>query len=153
MAISDCEVSITSAPLDLPERASDPEVGAIVDFCGAVRAMEGDREITGIDYEAHPVMAEHQLRTIAETAFKHFGLTRVIIRHRIGFVPAAAASIVVRVESVRRVAAFKANQWIMDELKRSVPIWKHPVFKDENVPTRDAPEKSRTVLDSSSALA
>ena len=66
----------------------------------------------------------------AETAIGRFDLTKVVIRHRIGFVPAAEASIVVRVESARRSAAFSATQWIMDELKQTVPIWKHPVFKD-----------------------
>jgi len=153
MAISVCEVSITSAPLNLPGRENDPGAGAIVDFWGVVRALEGDREIAGIDYEAHPAMAEHQMRVIAQTAFERFGLTRVIIRHRVGFVAAAQASVVVRVESVHRVAAFEANQWIMDELKRTVPIWKHPVFKDGDVSTRAAPGRSRTVLGSSSLRA
>ncbi|MDP9005006.1 MAG: molybdenum cofactor biosynthesis protein MoaE [Verrucomicrobiota bacterium] len=153
MANSVCEVSITSAPLDLPGRENDPGVGAIVDFWGVVRALEGDREIAGIEYEAHPTMAEHQMRVIAETAFGQFGLARVIIRHRTGFVPAAQASVVVRVESMRRVAAFEANQWIMDELKRTVPIWKHPAFKDRDVSKKAAAERSRTVPDSSSALA
>jgi molybdopterin synthase catalytic subunit len=133
MAISVCEVSLTQTPLDLPVRENDPEPGAIVDFWGVVRALEGGLEITGIEYEAHPLMAEHQMRAIAEAATGKFGLTKVVIRHRTGFVPAAEASVVVRVESVRRVAAFNANQWIMDELKRTVPIWKHPVFKERNV--------------------
>jgi len=130
MAISVCEVSITHEPLDLPARKNDPASGAIVDFWGVVRALEDGREITGIEYEANRPMAEHQMRSLAETASGKFGLSKVFIRHRIGFVQAAEASIVVRVESVRRSAAFNASQWIMDELKQTVPIWKHPVFKD-----------------------
>ena len=130
MAISVCEVSITQTPLDLPAREKDPAAGAIVDFWGIVRALEEGREITGIEYEAHGPMAEHQMRGLAESATNRFGLAQVVIRHRIGFVPAAEASIVVRVESAHRPAAFSASQWIMDELKRAVPIWKHPVFKD-----------------------
>jgi molybdopterin synthase catalytic subunit len=153
MAISVCEVSLTQAPLDLPARENDPAVGAMVDFWGVVRALERGREITGIDYEAHPVMAEHQMRMIAETASGKFGLTRVVIRHRTGFVPAGEASIVVRVESVRRIAAFNANQWIMDELKRTVPIWKHPVFKDQDVSMAGEVAIPRESLDSSSARA
>jgi molybdopterin synthase catalytic subunit len=151
MAISVCEVSLTQKPLAFPVRESDPAAGAIVDFWGVVRAREGDREISGIEYEAHPRMAEHQMRAIAETAFGKFGLTSVVIRHRTGFVPVAEASVVVRVESVRRVAAFEANQWIMNELKQSVPIWKHPVFKDGDVAIA-APEKRPESLDSPSAL-
>ena len=130
MAISVCEVSITQSPLDLPAREAAPAAGAIVDFWGVVRALENGKEITGIEYEVHGPMAEHQMRGLAESATSKFGLTKVVIRHRVGFVPAAEASIVVRVESTRRAAAFSANQWIMDELKQTVPIWKHPVFKE-----------------------
>ena len=81
-------------------------------------------------------MAEHQMRNLAENATAKFGLTKVVIRHRIGFVPAAEASIVVRVESARRLAAFSANQWIMDELKQTVPIWKNPIFKESDSTSR-----------------
>lgn len=130
MAISVCEVSITQSPLDLPAREDNSAAGALVDFWGVVRALEDGMEITGIEYEAHGRMAEHQMRGLAEVAVEKFALSKVVIRHRIGFVPAGEASIVVRVESTRRAAAFSANQWIMDELKRTVPIWKHPVFKE-----------------------
>ena len=136
MAISVCEVSITQAPLELPARENDPAAGAIVDFWGVVRGLEEGREITGIEYEAHGPMAEHQMRGLAESATNKFGLTKVVVHHRIGFVPAAEASIVVRVASAHRPAAFSATQWIMDELKRTVPIWKHPIYKESGQPAR-----------------
>ena len=153
MAISVCEVSITQAPLDLPARGNDSASGAVVDFWGVVRALEDGKEITGIEYEAHLAMAEQQMRHIAEIATDKFGLAKVVIRHRIGFVPAAQASVVVRVESARRLAAFSANQWIMDELKRTVPIWKHPVFKDRDVSGGTSAQKRQGSLDSSAARA
>lgn len=130
MAISVCEVSLTDAPLVLPGPNDDPQAGAVVVFWGAVRATEEGREITGIEYEAHPSMAEHQMQRVAESAAEKFGLREVLLRHRVGFVPAAEPSVVVRVASGHRDAAFSASQWIMDELKRVVPIWKHPVFKE-----------------------
>ena len=130
MAISVCEVSITDAPLDLPASLDDPKAGAVVVFWGAVRATEEGREITGIEYEAHRAMAEHQMRIVAEGAAEKFRLREVFLRHRIGFVSAGEPSVVVRVTSAHRGAAFSASQWIMDELKRVVPIWKHPVFKE-----------------------
>jgi molybdopterin synthase catalytic subunit len=136
MAISVCDVSITQEPLALPSRENDPAAGAIVDFWGTVRALEEGREITGIEYEAHGPMAEHQMRGLAESAANRFGLAKVVIHHRIGFVPAAEASIVVRVESAHRPAAFSASQWIMDELKRTVPIWKHPIFQESDPSSR-----------------
>ena len=104
-----------------------------MDFWGIVRALEDGKKITGIDYEAHREMAEHQMRGLAEIAASKFGLAKVVIHHRIGFVPAGEASVVVRVESTHRAAAFNANQWIMDELKRTVPIWKHPVYQQDGV--------------------
>jgi molybdopterin synthase catalytic subunit len=151
MANSVCEVSITQLPLDLPTRENNAAAGAIVDFWGVVRALEEGKEITGIEYEAHASMAEHQMRGLAETAIGRFGLTKVVIHHRIGFVPATEASIVVRVESPRRSAAFSASEWIMDELKRTAPIWKHPVFKEGNVSGETTDGKRQGSLDSSSA--
>jgi molybdopterin synthase catalytic subunit len=130
MAISVCEVSLTESPLILSEANDDPEAGAVVVFWGAVRGTEGGREITGIEYEAHRSMAEHQMRLVAESAAAKFNAREIVIRHRIGFVAAAQPSVVVRVTSGHRGAAFGASQWIMDELKRVVPIWKHPVFKE-----------------------
>lgn len=153
MAISVYKVSITESPLVLPPRENNAAAGAIVDFWGAVRALEEGKEITGIQYEAHVSMAEHQMRKLAESAVAKFSLTKLIIRHRIGFVPATEASIVVRVESSHRSAAFSASQWIMDELKRTVPIWKHPVFKEANASGKTAGEKMQQRLDSSSARA
>ena len=130
MAISVCEVSITEGPLDLPPPNEDSSAGAIVVFWGAVRALEEGREISGIEYEAHKTMAEHQMRLVAESAAEQFELREVFLRHRIGLVAAGEPSVVVRVTSGHRGEAFRASQWIMDELKRVVPIWKRPVFKE-----------------------
>ena len=130
MAISLCEVSITDGPLDVPASTEDPQAGAVVVFWGAVRATEDSREIDGIDYEAHRPMAEHQMRLVAESAAEKFDVRAIFVRHRIGFVAAGQPSVVVRVTAGHRGAAFAASQWIMDELKRVVPIWKRPVFKE-----------------------
>jgi molybdopterin synthase catalytic subunit len=142
MAISVCEVSLTDAPLVLPGPTADPQAGAVVVFWGAVRATEDGREITGIEYEAHQAMAEHQMQLVAASAAEKFDVREVFVRHRVGFVPAAQPSVVVRVASGHRGAAFAASQWIMDELKRVVPIWKHPVFKDAAVGSPPAAQPS-----------
>jgi molybdopterin synthase catalytic subunit len=146
MAISVCEVSLTESPLTLPESAADPQAGAVVVFWGAVRATEEGREIAGINYEANRAMAEHQMRILAENAAEKFDAREIFIRHRIGFIPASEPSIVVRVTSGHRGAAFGASQWIMDELKRVVPIWKHPVFKDDAVAAREKTEHTAQAL-------
>ena len=125
MANSVCEIFLTEAPLKAPKR-NPTDVGALVDFWGVVRKLEDGREIEGIEYEAHREMAEHQLRRIAEQAAENFGLRVVLIHHRIGFIAVGAPSLFLRVTSLHRQEAFRASQWIVDELKKKVPIWKKP---------------------------
>jgi molybdopterin synthase catalytic subunit len=128
MANSVCDVLLTQTRLAAPAGESDPSAGAIVDFWGVVRELEDGREIEGIDYEAHGAMAEHQLAKIAEQAAARFELRRVTIRHRVGFVAAGEASLFLEVAAAHRGVAFEASKWIVDELKRKIPIWKHPRF-------------------------
>jgi molybdopterin synthase catalytic subunit len=118
----------------MPAPSEDLEAGAVVVFWGNVRALEDGREIAGIDYEAHRTMAEHQMRLVAESAAQKFATREIFLRHRIGFVAAGAPSVVIRVSGAHRGEAFAASQWIMDELKRVVPIWKRPVFKETSQP-------------------
>jgi molybdopterin synthase catalytic subunit len=125
MANSLCEILLTEAPLKALE--SDVlSAGAVVDFSGVVRRLENGREIDGIEYEAHREMAEHQLREIAGQAAAKFGLQLVVIHHRIGFIAVGDPSLFVRVASQHRQEAFQAAQWLIDELKKKVPIWKRP---------------------------
>lgn len=128
MANCVCEISVTREPLtaDVSDIAG---AGAVVDFCGIVRPMENGREIEGIDYDAHRTMAEHQLKQIAGQAADQFALDLVRIHHRIGFVAAGETSLFLRVASAHRSEGFRASQWIVDELKKRVPIWKRPRFK------------------------
>jgi molybdopterin synthase catalytic subunit len=129
MANPVCEVLVTKAQLNAPENRMDPAAGARVDFQGIVRGSEDGREIEGIDYEAHREMAEHQLKQIAEQAAIQFGVRSVVIHHRIGFVAVGQLSLFTRVCSGHREAAFQASRWIVEELKKKVPIWKRPHFK------------------------
>jgi molybdopterin synthase catalytic subunit len=128
MANSNCRVLLTDAPLTIPDDALPAETGGIVDFWGVVRRMEDGEPIAGIRYEAHAAMAEHQLRQIAEEGLAKFALLHLTILHRTGFVPVGEASLVVRVGSKHRAEAFRACSWMVDELKKRVPIWKHPQF-------------------------
>jgi len=122
-----CEISVSHAPL--AAQGSDiAGAGALVDFWGVVRPMEDGHEIVGIEYEAHRQMAEHQLKQIAEQATERFGLKLVIVRHRIGFIAVGEPSLFLRVASPHRAEGFRASQWIVDELKKKVPIWKRPAL-------------------------
>jgi molybdopterin synthase catalytic subunit len=132
MANPVCDVLLTDAPLILPLDSPPAETGAIVDFWGVVRATEGETQIAGLRYEAHREMAEHQLRGVAEECAGAFDLKQLLVHHRIGFVAVGEASLLVRVGSAHRAEAFRASAWIVDELKKRVPIWKHPVTAPEN---------------------
>ena len=128
-----CEVLVTEASLDTPPKTHCVEAGAINDFWGVVRRLEDGREIDGIQYEAHREMAEHQLRQIAGQAAEKFPLRFVIIHHRVGFIAIGEPSLFLRVATPHRGEAFRASQWIVDELKKKVPIWKRPKFKVNNL--------------------
>ncbi len=134
MANSVCEIFLTEAPLEASPQNHHGDAGATVDFWGVVRRLEDGREIKGIDYEANREMAEHQLRQIAEQAVEKFRLQLVIIHHRIRFIAVGEPSLFVRVTSLHREEAFRASQWIVNELKRKVPIWKKPRFTTEKQP-------------------
>jgi len=136
MANPVCEVLLTEARLKAPRNDVDVVTGALVDFWGIVRGSEEGREIDGIEYEAHREMAEHQLTEIAQQAIEKFALQLIVIQHRIGFITVGQSSLFMRVMSQHRVEAFRASQWVVDELKRKVPIWKRPKFKIDNQPAR-----------------
>jgi molybdopterin synthase catalytic subunit len=128
MANPVCEVLLTQARLEQPIFKGDSRAGAVVEFWGVVRLDEEGHPIQGLEYEVHEAMAEHQLRLIGEEAIERFGLKMSIIHHRIGFVAAGEASLFVSVSAPHRAAAFQAGQWLVDELKKKVPIWKRPKF-------------------------
>ena len=139
MANSVSQVLLTEARLETPKEDVDPSTslrtglsaGAVVDFWGVVRELEDGREIDGIDYEAHKTMAEHQMEIIADAAVETFRLKQVLLHHRTGFVRTGEASLFLRVSAQHRAAAFEASKWIVDELKKKVPIWKRARFKSE----------------------
>jgi molybdopterin synthase catalytic subunit len=123
-----CELLSAQAEMEPDLPGADSCAGAILDFRGVVRGLENGRAIEGIDYEAHEAMAQSQLERLAHDVAKNFDLQSVLVRHRIGFVVAGDASLVVRLTSTHRGASLKAMAWLIDELKKKVPIWKHPKF-------------------------
>ena len=97
------------------------EVGAIVLFVGTVRSDEG---VQALDYEVYRPMAIKSLTALAERAKDKFGLTDMSIVHRLGRVPVGGDSVAIAGAAVHRAEAFAACAWVMDEVKRIVPIWK-----------------------------
>lgn len=123
-----CDIKITKQPLDSADLRFSRTEGAVIDFFGVVRTIENDRMIDGIEYEAFEAMAQRQLALIADEARERLGLVSVIVHHRIGFVPVGEASLFVRVTARHRRAAFEGSSQIIERLKETAPIWKHPVY-------------------------
>jgi molybdopterin synthase catalytic subunit len=107
--------------------------GALIDFFGVVRGMENGQPIDGIEYQAFVEMAEIELKRIAENARKDFTLSLILVHHRIGFVAAGEPSLFVRVTAPHRDTAFAGCQYIIEQLKARVPIWKHPAYRRQGV--------------------
>ena len=121
------EIVITRAALARPEPRFDAAAGGVVEFYGVVRGQEGPEAISGIDYEAHLEMARHQFDLLVRETCERFPVGELTVHHRIGFVAAGEASLFLRVSAAHRGPAFAAAEWFIDEMKKRVPIWKHPV--------------------------
>jgi len=125
-------LTISSAPINeqalLLERHIDStSIGAAVYFLGVVRGSENERPIAGLKYEAFEKMVEHQFHLLFDQIEKRWPVESIRLIHRTGFVKAAEASLWVEVLAPHRGEAFAACQWLIDEMKRVVPIWKQPV--------------------------
>jgi molybdopterin synthase catalytic subunit len=122
------DLTITTDPIDEAElirkRAMSDQIGAVVQFLGVVRGTEGDTKITEIEYETFQKMAEHQFRLLFDQMEERWPVESVRLVHRIGPVKVNEPSLWVEITTPHRAEAFAACQWLIDEMKRVVPIWK-----------------------------
>jgi len=125
------QLIITSERIDEPalllKRRMSDGMGAVVCFLGVVRGFEEDRTISAIEYEAFLRMAEHQFNLLFDEMERHWPIESVRLVHRIGTVRVNEPSLWVEVIAPHRGEAFAASQWLIDEMKRVVPIWKKPL--------------------------
>jgi molybdopterin synthase catalytic subunit len=108
---------------------ADPAAGGIALVAGAVRDEDHDKRVTGLSYSAHPT-AEAELRRVAEQVAQKFPVIAVAAVHRVGDLDIGDMAVVVAVSCPHRAEAFDACRALIDELKASVPIWKHQRFAD-----------------------
>lgn len=107
-----------------------PSDGAIASFDGIVRDHTRTRRTLFLDYEAYEEMAATQMRQLAEQAMERFGVRAVTLVHRLGHLEVGETSVLIVVASAHRAAALDACRWLIDTLKRTVPIWKKETFED-----------------------
>jgi molybdopterin synthase catalytic subunit len=124
------DLEITRAEIDEAGLASrrkiSVNVGAVITFQGIVRAAEGQQQISAIDYEAFEPMARRQFDHIFAEVSARWPIEAIRLVHRIGVVPVNQPSLWVEVTASHRGEAFEACQYIIDQMKVRVPIWKHP---------------------------
>ena len=110
--------------------AKRSEDGAVVVFDGIVRNNSRGRQTLYLDYEAYEEMALKQMGELAAESLKKFGVRHVSIIHRLGRLQVGETSVLIIVSSAHRAQAYEASRWLIDTLKKTVPIWKKETFVD-----------------------
>jgi molybdopterin synthase catalytic subunit len=125
------QLTLTSEPINeaglLMQRTLSDGMGAVVCFLGVVRGSEAGQPISALEYEAFHQMAEHQFNLLFDALAERWPIESVRLVHRLGVVKANEPSLWVEVIAPHRGEAFAACQWLIDEMKRVVPIWKKPL--------------------------
>ena len=125
MAIRETELSVD----EVRTAIADPAAGGEVLFVGTVRDNDADRGVTALSYTAHP-SAEAELRRAAEDIVAKYDVIAVAAVHRVGDLAVGDLAVVAGVACAHRAEAFHACHALIDELKASVPVWKHQRFTD-----------------------
>jgi molybdopterin synthase catalytic subunit len=125
------QLTISAHPINeaalVAGRGMPPGMGAAVYFSGVVRESEAGARIQALEYETFQRMAEHQFGLLFDQMEKRWPIESVRLVHRVGIVMVNEPSLWVEVIAPHRGEAFAACQWLIDEMKRVVPIWKKPV--------------------------
>lgn len=109
------------------ERTSN---GATVLFVGTVRDVNDGRAVTGLEYSAYAAMAEAEMARIAAEAVARYATEDIVVEHRVGVLALGEASVAIAVAHPHRGAAFDAARYVIEELKRRVPVWKLEHYAD-----------------------
>jgi molybdopterin synthase catalytic subunit len=110
-----------------------PGEGAVVIFAGAVRADEKDgKRVTHIHYDCYEEMARGKMAEVVESVRSESGVSEIRAVHRVGDVPVGDIALLVVVTAGHRAEAYEANRRVVEEIKRTVPIWKKEIYDDKS---------------------
>ena len=127
---------LTTSPIDINSVARKivpAECGATVTLDGYVRKFTKGRETLHLFYEAYEPMALKEMEKLGQQAREQFEVSNIGIVHRLGRLEIGETSVVISVAAPHRKAAFAACEWLIRELKRTVPIWKKEIYADGEV--------------------
>jgi molybdopterin synthase catalytic subunit len=122
--------TVVIASAEALEEIKSATDGAVCVFDGIVRNNTRGRQTLFLDYEAYEEMALSQMRSLAAEALTKFSIRDVALLHRLGRLEVGETSVLIVVASAHRAAAFDACRWLIDTLKKTVPIWKKEHFAD-----------------------
>ena len=126
-------IAVIDRPIDIPEilaSVKDSSAGAVDLFIGTTRDVSRGKRVKYLEYEAYGPMAQQQMEQMAGEVLQKWKVSRISIVHRVGRVAIGEASVVIAVSSAHRREAFEACRYLIDTLKRDIPIWKKEYFED-----------------------
>ncbi|HEU0191632.1 MAG TPA: molybdenum cofactor biosynthesis protein MoaE [Mycobacterium sp.] len=126
--------AVTDQPILLSEHeslVSHQAAGAIVGFVGMIRDHDHGRQVTRLEYSAHPSAEQVMAEVLAEVAEESSGVRALAASHRIGALRIGDAALVAAVAADHRQAAFMTCAYLVDTIKARLPVWKHQFFADE----------------------
>lgn len=117
-------------PGEMLARVGGPSDGAVLLFLGTVRERNDGRAVSGMSYEAYEGMARAELVQIAREAAERLGHERVAVVHRVGSLTIGEVSVAIAVSSPHRAQAYDVSRWVIEEIKRRLPVWKLEHYLD-----------------------
>jgi molybdopterin synthase catalytic subunit len=129
-------IKISSGPLNIQsciDWVMTPQCGGIDVFIGKVREVTKGKTVLRLEFEAYEKMALKEMQKIAEEALHKWAVHKIAIHHRTGLLETGEIPVIIAVSAGHRDAAFEACRYIIDTLKKTVPIWKKEVFEDGEV--------------------
>lgn len=126
-------IKITDNKLDITDclsLAQDKESGGVATFIGTVRNQTNGKAVVRLEYECYESMAVKEIQKIAEKSLSLFSVRKVVVHHRIGILYPGDAAVIIVVNAGHRNSVFDACKYIIDTIKKTVPIWKKEIFED-----------------------
>lgn len=135
---------LTDEPIDIPgekKRIQRPDVGAVVCFEGRVREQNNDRQVDALEYSAYPELTEQVGTALLHRARERFDINHAVLVHRTGRLDLTECAVLIAVGSAHRKEAFRAGEWLIDETKKRLPVWKKEMYEDGSEAWINHPER------------
>ncbi len=127
------DVELSAKPIDIDrclKSITSPDSGCANIFVGTVRNKTKEKQVTSLEFEAYEPMAKREMKKIASDAQKLFSTINILIYHRVGKLKVGDIPVVIIATSAHRKDAIRASHYIIDVLKKTVPIWKKEIYTD-----------------------